>query len=222
MCRPEAIESLRRRLIARGLPASYVRRATEELDDHYEDVLDDALAAGLSRSGAERAAAGALGRVERLESQFLQRSRTMVFAQRHPFLVFVALPVASLLATWIILIAVHIIMARTAVGMPSGVRHFAITLFYVATQTASTVLAVVVVRAALRCFAGVGRPLVACVVLSLLGGYIHVCTPGLSSVTSTLDAAARIGRYLLPLTILVGFHWRAIHGLAADRMPSRA
>src|ERR1051326_6459205 len=57
----KVIERFQRRLLELGCPGKKVRRAAQELADHYEDLKQAALEDGLSDAASEERAAGLLG-----------------------------------------------------------------------------------------------------------------------------------------------------------------
>jgi len=217
MCRHEIIESLRDRLIQRGLPVPYVQHAMNELHDHYMDARDAGIAAGLTREVAEQAAANALGGIDQLESQFTRQARPLIIVHRHPWLTFAVTPVVALILSWMVLVVLHIVVARTAAEVPRAFYTLEIVVFYAVAHLVSPALAVVMVRLAVRWSAGIVRPLVACVVLSLLGGTIHVCTPGSVSLPESLNLAVRLSLYLAPIIVLADYcYHHSVHRASRD------
>jgi hypothetical protein len=114
------LDELRSRLAVSGLPAGYVERYVEELRAHHHELVDDALAAGMSQEEALAAADERLGGVETLTYAAVSRGRHATFSGRHPWMVF---GIGSFLAVPICFAAVVCVAAMiTDVGAvpPAG------------------------------------------------------------------------------------------------------
>lgn len=75
---------LRRELIAAGIAPRHVRRTIAELQDHYDDVVDQELAAGADRLTACRHARERLGRVDDIVAAVRARPELRSWAFRFP------------------------------------------------------------------------------------------------------------------------------------------
>lgn len=77
-------ESLRLRLLARGVSPYYVGRTIAELNDHYADLVAAARAAGLSPTEGEREARTALGEEHAIARAVLAHRELLAFRARRP------------------------------------------------------------------------------------------------------------------------------------------
>jgi len=82
---PESrFEALRLTLQKGGVAPVYIERTLLELEDHYTDLEQDALAAGLSQGEAERAAHAALGTQRTIAAAVLARPELREWSVRYP------------------------------------------------------------------------------------------------------------------------------------------
>jgi hypothetical protein len=77
-------EALKLELRKGGVAPVYVERTLLELEEHYLDLEQDALAAGLSRAEAERAARAALGSEQAIATAVLARPELREWSVRYP------------------------------------------------------------------------------------------------------------------------------------------
>jgi hypothetical protein len=77
-------ESLRRALHQGGVAPVYIDRTLLELEEHYADLEQDAIAAGLSRDEAARAAYAALGTERVIAEAVLARPELREWSLRYP------------------------------------------------------------------------------------------------------------------------------------------
>jgi hypothetical protein len=97
----EPLETLRRDLLRRGLPAIYVGRAVQELADHHADVVADD-----ETADAAAAAWRQIGDVAHLGNELVHKYRQQTFAGRHPLLTFVIAPLPAVLLVWAATLAI--------------------------------------------------------------------------------------------------------------------
>lgn len=156
------LDALRANLIARGLPARYVRRVVEELQDHQQDIVDErGMVSAESRIGDPTVLA------ERIVAEF----RASRFVGRHPALAFVVTPIPLVIAAWMVVFLGLALLSsplEEAAGVTGrNVGAYAIYLGLRFVPFAGT--AFVLCRSAYR--SGRGRwSLVACVLVALLAG----------------------------------------------------
>ncbi|MBL9123152.1 MAG: hypothetical protein JNG90_05930, partial [Planctomycetaceae bacterium] len=99
MLAPLPLERLRRELLRRGLPPSYVERVVGEWADHYED-LSSAHFSKEADMPATKVIESFGSETELAEAAVLQfRART--FAGRHPVWTFIVAPVPLLILCWV-------------------------------------------------------------------------------------------------------------------------
>ena len=82
--RESKFEALKLDLLQGGVAPVYIARTLLELEVHYTDLEQDALAAGLSREEAERVALTALGSVRHIAAAVLARPELREWSVRYP------------------------------------------------------------------------------------------------------------------------------------------
>lgn len=95
MHRPDLGE-FRRELLQSGVALRTVRRAAMELADHYDDLVDDAIARGMSRADAELQAYADLGDLRTIAAEMAARPELRSWARQHPRLALVFYPLACM------------------------------------------------------------------------------------------------------------------------------
>lgn len=109
MPRPELTE-LRNELLRCGISPQHVARTLNELDEHFDDLVDEQLSAGSSRQAAELAALKRIGSLDTVAKQMQQTPELKSWAWRWPKLAVIIYPLACL-------------VALPAVPVYAGVRH---------------------------------------------------------------------------------------------------
>jgi hypothetical protein len=79
-----AFESLRLELLRSGVESLYVERTIAELGEHYLDLQDEGVAAGLSAEDAARSARATLGTDRLIAAAVLARPELLSFSRRWP------------------------------------------------------------------------------------------------------------------------------------------
>jgi hypothetical protein len=77
-------ESLRLELLRSGVAPVYVERTIIELGEHYDDLENAGLAAGLGAEEAARAARDTLGNERQIAAAVLARTELLTFSTRWP------------------------------------------------------------------------------------------------------------------------------------------
>ncbi len=80
----EQFESLRLELLRSGVAPLYVERTILELAEHYADLENAALAAGLCADEATRVAAAAIGNKRAIAAAVLAHPELLTFSTRYP------------------------------------------------------------------------------------------------------------------------------------------
>ena len=91
----DSTAGLRRYLLRRGLPAGYVVRATRELEEHREDLLEELREDGVVGIEAEAKVNDRMGSFDDLAVRLTQSMRRSNWCGRHPILTFCLLPLLS-------------------------------------------------------------------------------------------------------------------------------
>lgn len=216
MSNQRPLETLHTDLIRRGLPAWYVRRVAEELEDHQEDLEANALPGSESR----------LGNVAELADRIVAEFRASRFAGRHPALVFVIAPIPLVVLTWVG-IALGLALG-CSLEAAEGVEDYLIVnigaglIYYTLRFVPFAAAALILCRSAYR--AARGRwSLAACVLVALLAGSLvadlkfHVgtelgtldfrpifLTPGIAT-HSFAAIGGQVAQMAVPLAIWVCF-----------------
>ena len=89
---------LANRLLENGIPPRRVRRTLGELEDHYRDIVDEAIVNGVSDEDARAQAAARLGDMDDVVAGMLACPDLRGWAFRHPRIAVVFYPVACLFA----------------------------------------------------------------------------------------------------------------------------
>lgn len=90
--------SLRQRLLDGGIAARHARRATDELECHYADLVDEGLRRGRSLAEARASAIARLGDPDDFLMQMQARPELRSWAYRYPRAAVVLYPLACLAA----------------------------------------------------------------------------------------------------------------------------
>ncbi|MDX1506871.1 MAG: hypothetical protein R3358_01240 [Woeseiaceae bacterium] len=109
MSRPD-FGILRKQLLEAGISPRRTYRAITELNDHFDDIVDAAMADGRSRAEAERIATEALGELSEVSAAMAQQPQLKSWAWHHPRLALLVYPLACL-------------AALPAVPLIAGVQH---------------------------------------------------------------------------------------------------
>lgn len=87
--------SYKNRLLNAGIPYGLMKRNLRELRDHHDDLLQQALARGLSEAGAKAVAAYELGDPDQLVTAMLARPELRSRLHRYPRVMTIVLPLAA-------------------------------------------------------------------------------------------------------------------------------
>ncbi len=91
-------QALKTRLLQGGVAPRHVRRTLDELKDHYDDLLAEAVANGDPDAEARRAAALRLGALDDVVTGMLACRELRSWPYRYPALAVLVYPLACLLA----------------------------------------------------------------------------------------------------------------------------
>jgi hypothetical protein len=97
---PEVLDGLYARLVHRGLPADYARRAAAEIADHHRDLLDELQAAGMSQPQASAEASRRLGDERVLIKRTIREYQRRYWCARWPLITFLLGPIPMMIAKW--------------------------------------------------------------------------------------------------------------------------
>ena len=95
MRRPD-FDAFRSGLLRSGVAPRNVDRAVLELGEHFDDLVEEAIAAGMSRSDAEDRARDELGDLELIAGEIAARPELRSWAWQHPRLAVVCYPLACM------------------------------------------------------------------------------------------------------------------------------
>src|SRR5271166_5006038 len=97
MVSPAWREELNEELIRQGLPPSYIERLTQELSDHFNDVMEESMSMEAEQSSlvAER-----VGQPSSLAAAAVTEFHKRAYTRRHPIVTFAILPVLLMAALW--------------------------------------------------------------------------------------------------------------------------
>lgn len=97
MPRPD-LSGLRNELLRSGISPRHVHRAINELDEHFEDLVDASMEEGFSRGLAEKRAIRALGDLGEVSSAMSQQADLKSWAWRYPRIALLVYPLACVAA----------------------------------------------------------------------------------------------------------------------------
>lgn len=103
-------DSLAAQLTRAGIAPRHVRRAVTELQDHYADLVDAAIADGISRDEAETQAMSRIGNLEHVSEAYRAQPALRGWAHRWPHVAVAVYPLAC-------------VAALPAAPFIAGVRH---------------------------------------------------------------------------------------------------
>src|SRR5688572_1038127 len=101
--RKESIScEVRRGLLRAGFGRDYADRTARELREHWEDLVEESIRQGLSRSEAEAQATSQLGGAQELSAQLTTRLPRTSWLGRNPTIGFTALALFTTYLWWFI------------------------------------------------------------------------------------------------------------------------
>lgn len=103
--------NLSTRLLKGGVAPKYVRRTIAELQDHYADLFEAELKAGLSQEDAEQEALALLGKEDDLAAEVLTKGDLRSWTSRWPWALYGLAPVAASFVLTILFITLSILPA---------------------------------------------------------------------------------------------------------------
>lgn len=90
------LQEFERQLLRGGVAPSHARRSTLEIDEHLQDLQDDAVEDGMSQSSATTFAQEQMGDLQLIADDIICRVELKTWAYRYPRAASVVLPVAYL------------------------------------------------------------------------------------------------------------------------------
>lgn len=102
MRKTSLITEVRNRLLRAGFASTYVNRAAQELHEHWSEIVDEGVRAGLTQAESEREASNRLGPSESLADEFIIRLQRSSWLGRYPTLGFAALALALTILWWMV------------------------------------------------------------------------------------------------------------------------
>ena len=90
--------ALAQRLLENGIAARHAHRTVNELRDHYDDLVDEAVDEGASSREARVLAMGQLGSMDDFVAAMQARRELRTWAFRYPYAALVVYPLACLVA----------------------------------------------------------------------------------------------------------------------------
>ncbi|MEN6557666.1 MAG: hypothetical protein ABFC54_05760 [Thermoguttaceae bacterium] len=118
MAKRHWLEAIQQRLSTEGLPPAYIRRLTDELADHFDDVKEDGM-----NEAAETISR--LGEADQLADAAIAAYRRQTFFGRHPSAKFLVFGVSPLIAMFLVFVLACLgVAAVGAMAEWCGVRLF--------------------------------------------------------------------------------------------------
>src|SRR5688500_16492626 len=100
MHNPPIADAIRRRLLNEGFARAYADRTARELREHWEDLVEESIRQGLTRSEAEAQANLQLGVARQIGDQLATRLRETSWLGRYPTAAFAGLAVVATVIWW--------------------------------------------------------------------------------------------------------------------------
>jgi hypothetical protein len=101
MREPSISSELRLLLLRAGFGRTYANRGARELQEHWEEIIDECLRNGLSETDAQNEATARLGSADALAKEFTARMQRCSWLGRHPVIGFSFLAIALTLLWWV-------------------------------------------------------------------------------------------------------------------------
>ena len=101
MRKPSIGAEIRRHLLRHGFSRTYANRAARELQEHWDEIIDECLRNGFSESDAQKQAAIRLGSADVLAKEFAARMQRSSWLGRHPAIGFSVLALAITILWWV-------------------------------------------------------------------------------------------------------------------------
>src|SRR3954467_10455754 len=101
MRKPSFGAEIRSRLLRAGFSRVYANRSARELQEHWDEIVDECLRNGLSESAAQNEAATRFGSADALAKEFTARMERSSCLRRHPVLGFSVLALALTILWWV-------------------------------------------------------------------------------------------------------------------------
>jgi hypothetical protein len=164
------------RLFRAGVAPQHVVRVVSELESHFEDLVAEGRASGLTLSESESQAASRLGSDDVIAASILSRPELQSWSRRRPWLAFALLPLISLPVAFVVSMAAAVSAFKLSVHLlGSSWEHPGLTpqiceaIQGFALWVAPALTAGVACLVAARRRAPVVWPIMGCILIALLG-----------------------------------------------------
>jgi hypothetical protein len=87
---------VRRDMLGWGISPRQVRRTISELDGHFDDLVDDAIAKGVDTAAAQQIALDALGDLQHVSAAMKSRPELRSWAYRFPHIAMIVYPLTCI------------------------------------------------------------------------------------------------------------------------------
>jgi hypothetical protein len=101
MRKPSIGAEIRSRLLRAGFGRVYANRAARELQEHWDEIVEECLRSGIPERDAQKEAANRLGSPDDLANEYTARMQGSSWLGRHPVLGFSVLALALTILWWI-------------------------------------------------------------------------------------------------------------------------
>src|SRR5688572_23151 len=101
MRKPSPAADIQKRLLRAGFSRKHAIRTARELQEHWDDLVDEGFRLGLTEADAQREATLRLGSPEELAAEFTTRLQQSSWVGRHPASAFAMLALTLTLLWWI-------------------------------------------------------------------------------------------------------------------------
>jgi hypothetical protein len=224
------------RLLQAGVAPRQVARLVSELQAHFDDLVAEARASGLSQAESESQAANRLGSEEVLAARIIAQPELRSWARQWPWLAFALLPLLLLVVQFVLSMAASVgvvsfsirVLGMTALH-PGSVRWICEAIETYALWVAPLIAAGAACLFAARLRAPVFWPLVGSLLVALVGAMTNAGFDWSPTVPRGVlsggigfpgkDPAMRLRLSLTLVTILAPFLWFKYLKRTANRTP---
>jgi hypothetical protein len=232
---PKRFPSLAERLLRAGVSPRRIGRLLSEIEAHFDDVVTELQASGLSRAESEAQAEARLGPDDAFVAGILARPELRSWARRWPWAAFVVFPLLG----FALLFVLSMLAMAGAVNFSNHVLGIPLTHSRVVTNICEALVlnaewVAPIAAAGVACLLAAHRrapvlwPIAGCVVIALVGAMTNAGFKFDASAHGQLNAgigfpirgvlgSARVAATLI--TILVPFLWFMLPKLRGERAP---
>jgi len=232
---PKRFPSLAERLLRAGVSPRRIGRLLSEIEAHFDDVVAELQASGLSRSESEAQAEARLGPDDAFVAGIMARPELRSWARRWPWAAFIVLPLfgfAALFVLSMLAMAGAVSFSSHVLGVP--LTHSRVVPMVCEALVLNALWVAPIAAAGVACLLAAHRrapvlwPIIGCILIALVGAMTNAGFKFDTAVHGELNAgigfpirgvlgSLRVAATLI--TILVPFLWFMLPKLRGERAP---